>query len=97
MSAEHPYIFKEIKHGSPRKLINKAKHQDGIKLKASNKREINNWLLKEPNMTIEAVKERLLETLGIEVSKSTVHRAMRSCGFSYITGRKQDQVENFKK
>ncbi len=48
-------------------------------------------------------KEKLKKRFNLEVSKSTVHRAMRSVGFSYITPRqthyKQDkkESESFKK
>ena len=49
------------------------------------------------------IKEKLEKEFGLEVSRATVHRAMQSCGFSYITPRKnhykQDKIKakEFKK
>ena len=94
------------------KLINKddleslrigSKHKEGIKLKQSHKERIKKWLEKDPNLSIVAVREKLKKQFNLEISKSTVHRAMKSVGFSYITPRqthyKQDKtkVDRFKK
>jgi transposase len=60
-------------------------------------------LLAESNLTIIEIKDRLKQNFSLDVSRSTVHRAMRSSGFSDITGRKQHYkqdasiVENFLK
>ena len=84
-------------------MINDSKHHEGIKLKDCHKSEINKWLNKDPNLSILTVKNKLLKEFDLIVSKSTVHRAMKSCGFSYITPRKnhykQDkkEVDIFKK
>lgn len=84
-------------------IINNAKHQDGLKLKSNHKEMIKEWLKKQPNISINEVKEKLEQQFNLSVSKSTVHRAMRSSGFSYITPRethyKQDKKEvvKFKK
>jgi len=94
------------------KLINKgeldslkigSKHKDGTKLKQIHKEIIRKWLDKDPNHSIASVKEKIKKQFNLEVSKSTVHRAMKSVGFSYITPRKyhykQDklEVDKFKK
>lgn len=94
------------------KLINKGdigllkigtKHQDGIKLKKHHKEKIRGWLAKDSNLSIILVKEKLEKLFGLKVSRSTVHRAMKEVGFSYITPRKnhykQDKakLEDFKK
>jgi|TARA_B100000497_G_C7606614_1_gene364298 transposase len=94
---------KQISDNSLDLLINDSKHQEGIKLKQLHKEEIRKWLSKDPNISILWVKEKLKKRFNLEVSKSTVHRAMRSVGFSYITPRqthyKQDkkESESFKK
>lgn len=94
---------KQIKSGDFEGLVNKSKHQEGIKLKQHHKDAISEWLSETPNCTIKEVKSRLLTNFDINVSKSTVHRAMQRSGFSYITGRKQhyqqdkEAVDNFKK
>ena len=69
-------------------LINKAKHQEGIKLKNIHKEKIKKWLEQDPNISIIAVKEKIKNRFNIDVSRSTVHRAMKDSGFSYITPRK---------
>jgi transposase len=80
-----------------------SKHSDGIKLKNIHKERIKKWLEKDPNISVIVVKERIKKQFNVDVSKSTVHRAMKDSGFSYITPRKnhykQDKkkVENFKK
>ena len=85
------------------KMINNPKHQEGIKLKNIHREKIKKWLAKDPNSSIIAVKEKIKSQFNIDVSKSTVHRAMKDSGFSYITPRKnhykqdKEKVENFKK
>lgn len=94
---------KQIESGDFEGLVNKSKHQEGSKLKSEHLTTISKWLSEFPNSTIKEIKSRLLSELGVDVSKSTVHRAMQKSGFSYITGRKQhyqqdkEKVENFKK
>jgi transposase len=94
---------KQLQSGDFEGLINKSKHQDGIKVKKEHKKAIKEWLLLEPNLNIIEIKDRLKKEFDLDVSRSTAHRAMKSSGFSYITGRKQHykqnktKVENFKK
>ena len=94
---------KQVENNDLDLLINDKKHQDGIKLKQLHKEEIRKWLNKDPNISILWVKEKLKKKFNLEISKSTVHRAMKSAGFSYITPRqthyKQDkkEAESFKK
>ena len=84
-------------------MINRAKHQGGIKLKQTHKDKIKKWIEKDFNISITQVKEKLEKQFNLKVSRSTVHRAMKSVGFSYITPRqthyKQDkkESESFKK
>jgi transposase len=84
-------------------LINQAKHREGIKLKNIHKERIKKWLEKDPNISIIAIKEKIKEQFDINISKSTIHRAMKGLGFSYITPRKnhykqdKEKVESFKK
>jgi transposase len=85
------------------KMINNPKHQDGIKLRKNHKEKIKNWIEKDYNISIADVKDKLEKQFNLKVSRSTVHRAMKEAGFSYITPRKihykQDKkaVEDFKK
>lgn len=80
-----------------------SKHQDGIKLKKIHKERIRKWLEKDPNVSIISIKEKIKNQFNIDVSKSTIHRAMSDSGFSYITPRKnhykqdEEKVANFKK
>ena len=94
---------RQIKEGNTTGLINKAKLQDGIKLKQKHKAHLSRWLEEDPTLSIKKVLSLLKDKCAVVVSKSTAHRAMVSCGFSYITPRKQHykqdkkQVESFKK
>ena len=98
----HKWTVKLEKDGY-KALINRAKHQGGIKLKQIHKDKIKKWIEKDFNISITKVKEKLEKQLNLKVSRSTVHRAMKSVGFSYITPRqthyKQDkkESESFKK
>lgn len=84
-------------------LINKAKHKDGIKLKIDHKKAIEKWLKRNSSISINDVKKNLETEFNLKVSRATVHRAMRSVGFSYITPRKnhykqdKEEVKDFKK
>lgn len=84
-------------------LINKAKHKGGIKLRQVHKDAIKKWLAKDSNSSISQIHEKLEKYYDLNVSRSTVHRAMRSVGFSYITPRKshykqdKNEVNEFKK
>lgn len=94
---------KQLQNGDFEGLINKSKHQDGIKLKKEHKEAIKVWLEEKPTLTIKEVVILLKENFDIIVSKSSAHRAMHDSGFSYITGRKRhykqdkEKVESFKK
>lgn len=94
---------KKIKNGDFESLVNQRKLKDGIVLKSKHKTEIAEWLKADPNHTIASVMLKLKEHFDITPSKSTVHRAMQACGYSYITPRpkhyKQDKtkVQEFKK
>ena len=64
-----------------------SKHKDGIKIKELHKKQIFNWLKNNPNLTIAAVREKVIEKFKVTVSKSTIHNIMKD-NFSYITPRK---------
>jgi transposase len=94
---------KLINNGQIDDLKIASKHKEGMKLKLIHKSNIKKWLSSDPNLTIEAVRLKLETKYQLIVSKSTVHRAMKDNGFSYITPRqnhyKQDKkiTEDFKK
>ena len=50
---------KQLQSGDFESLINKSKHQDGIKVKREHKAVIKKWLLLEPNLSIIEIKDRL--------------------------------------
>lgn len=94
---------KQLQRGDLEGLVNKSKHQDGIKIKKHHKESIKTWLEENPNLTIKEVRILLQDNFDIVVSKSSVHRVIQNGGFAYITGRKKhykqdkEQVEEFKK
>ena len=98
----HKWTVKLKKDGYE-SLINRAKHQGGIKWKETHKNRIKKWIAKDFKISITQVQEKLEKQCNLKVSRSTVHRAMKSVGLSYITPRqthyKQDKKESerFKK
>ena len=88
---------KKIKDKDFEDLINKRKLQDGIKLKRQHKKKISQWLSETPSLTIKEISRLLKEQCNLEVSIATTHRAMVSCGYSYITPRKQHYKQDKKK
>lgn len=84
-------------------LINIAKHQEGIKLKNHHKKQIEQWIKADHNITRQSIQQKLRVKFNLEISLSTARRAMKEVGFSYITPRKshykqdQKQAEEFKK
>jgi transposase len=98
----HRWANKLDKEGSEF-LSNKAKHKEGIILKNYHKEQIRKWVESDPNVSRQIIWKKLKDKFGIEVSLSTVRRAMKDSGFSYITPRKnhykqdREKVENFKK
>lgn len=77
----------------------------GVKPKLNDEQQliIRNWLELNPNLTINRVRLKIFEELGVDLSMATVHRIMQDLSYSYITPRpkhyKQDPLkqEEFKK
>lgn len=84
-------------------LSNMAKHKEGIILKNLHKEQIKKWIESDTNVSRQSIQKKIKDKFGIKVSLSTVRRAMKDSGFSYITPRKnhykqdKEKVENFKK
>lgn len=89
----HKWTVKLKKEGY-KSLINKSKHQGGIKLKQIHKDKIKKWLEKDPNSSISQIHENIKKYFDLNVSRSTVHRAMKSAEFSYITPRQKHYKQN---
>lgn len=94
---------KAINNGEVSSLKIGSKHKDGIKIKKHHKKNVKLWLEKDPNLSINSIKEMLEKKFKLKVSRSSVHNIMKSVGFSYITPRKnhyrqdKNQLDNFKK
>lgn len=94
---------KVINNGDISSLKIGSKHKDGIKIKKHHKEMVKLWLEKDPNISIDSLKEMIEKEFKLKVSRSSVHNVMKSVGFSYITPRKshykqdQKQAEEFKK
>lgn len=59
----------------------------GSVLNASHKEMIKQWMSEDSQITIDKVRAKIIQETGISVGRSTVHRAMKQSGFSYITPR----------
>lgn len=91
----------------------KASSTEGLKIKAGRgrKRKIplaaeksaKNMIEKNPTITIDEVRLKIIEKHGISPSRTTVYRLMKRLSFSYITPRprhykaQEDLQEDFKK
>jgi transposase len=97
------FWIKSLRNGSIADLKPKPKSTRLVLLGEVEKKIIQKWLGKEPNLTIKKIRLLIKKEMKIEVSKSTVHRLIRKLGFSHITARpiryKQDKekLEEFKK
>lgn len=97
------FWIKSLKNGSLSDLFPKSKSVRESLISDRAVKVIEEWLNKDPNLTIKKVRLMIKEEMGIEVSKSTVHRLMKKLGFSHITARsvhyKQDKekLKEFKK
>lgn len=55
---------------------------------------INKWIQEDCNITIKSIVIKLKENLGINVSKSAVHRSLHKLKFAYITPRPVHYKQN---
>ena len=62
----HKWTVKRKKDGYE-SLINRAKHQGGIKLKETHKNRIKKWIEKDLNISITQVKENLEKQFNLKV------------------------------
>ena len=88
--------IKLVKNGSsPDDLMSKPKAPRKSLLAAAERMVVKGWLQENGNLIIEAVRLKILQTWGIAISKSSVHRLIQQLDFAYITPRpqhhKQDQ------
>lgn len=97
------FWIKSLRNGGVSDLKPKPKATRLVLLGEDEKRMIQKWLEKDPNLTIKKIRLLIKKEMKIEVSKSTVHRLIKRLGFSHITARpmhhKQDKtkLEEFKK
>jgi transposase len=54
-------------------------------LNQSHKEMIKKLMSEDSQITIDKVRARMIQETGVSVGRSTVHRAMKQVGFSYIT------------
>jgi transposase len=84
-------------------LLAKPKKPRSSILDKKQKLLISKWISDDPNLTINKIRLKIIKEMGVEISKTTVHRIIQKTGFSHITARsvhyKQDKekLEEFKK
>jgi len=95
--------IKSLRNGSLLDLAPKPKATRVPLLDEGSELIIIKWLEKDPNLTIKKTRLMIKEEIGVEVSKSTVHRLLKKLGLSHITARSQhykqdkEKLEEFKK
>ena len=79
--------IKHVRDGSFELLaVQKGRGRVSV-LTAEHKEMIKCWMTEDSGITIDKVRHKIRSVAGIEVGRSTVHRAMRELNFSYITPR----------
>ena len=79
--------IKHVKDGSVDLLeVQEGRGPKSI-LTEDHRKIIAQWMTADSQITIDQVKQKLLIETGINVGRSTVHRAMKTLDFSYITPR----------
>ena len=53
----------------------------------AHKEMIKQWMINDSQVTIDQVRHKIVSECGIEIGRSTVHKAMKDLNFSYITPR----------
>ena len=59
------------------------------KLSEAQENTIGQWLAESSHVTIDRLRQLILEKLEVDISRATVHRLIKKLGFSYITPRPQ--------
>ncbi len=77
--------IKHLKFGREEKLFAPPQRRRKAKLNQSQREQVEMWIEENPNITIKEMRIRIQEKLGLNISKSTVHRNMQRMKFSYIT------------
>lgn len=97
------FWIKSLSNGSLLDLAPKPKATRLPLLNKDSESIIARWLENDPNLTIKKIRLMIQKEMGIEVSKSTVHRSLKKLGLSHITARSQhykqdkEKLEEFKK
>lgn len=95
--------IKHLKTGKLEKLEAPAERKRKNKLNSDQKNQVKEWVAKDPQLTLNAIKLKLEASYKLIVSKSTIQRELKKMNFSYITARPkhskqdEDKVEEFKK
>lgn len=95
--------IKYVKNDAFEKLQAPPERKRKNKIDSNQGNQIKEWITKDPQLTLKAIKLKLQAQYGLIVSISTVQRVLKKMKYSYITPRpqhaKQDtkKVEEFKK
>lgn len=86
--------IKSVSRGALEELNVGAGRGPKKKLSDEQEKAIKGWLEENSQMTINAVRLKILELWNVDLSLSTVHRLMKKLGFSYITARPRHYKQN---
>lgn len=95
--------IKHLKFGRVERLFVPPERRKKSILNQSQRKQIEMWVEKNPNITIKEVRLKIQKEFALNISKSTVHSEVQKMKFSYITPRpvhhKQDKnkQEEYKK
>lgn len=89
--------IKHIKNESIEKLKVQKGRGPKSRISAEYKQSIQSWIQSDPQLTIDQIRRKLKDELGLDVGRSTVHRATQSLNFAYITPRPQHYKQDTEK
>jgi transposase len=83
---------------NPKEFINLLSigHGRGRKYPLTEKQvsHVKEWLKEDSQITIDALRQKIIDCFSISMSRSSVHRLMQACTFSYITPRPQHHKQD---
>ena len=86
--------IKSFKKDGALGLVDKPKKPRGSRLNPDQLSVVEGWLKENCSLTINALRIKIIDHFGIELSMATAHRIIKKLDFSYITPRPKHYKQN---
>lgn len=94
-STLHRWV-KQFKESGIEGLQNKEKPLRS-KLTSKERLILKGWIESDPTHTLKKLVHKCRQEMGVNLSKSSIHRTLSAMGFAHITGRKKHHKANLEK